>query len=208
MAKTADKPEPTTLATFRCSRGSRPFANAPACTSVRRPRAGCTTSCTRSSTTPSTRRSPATPTSVDVVHPRRRLDHGRRQRPRHSGRHSPDGEDPRRRAGDDRAARRRQVRQGQLQGLRRSARRRRVRRERAVRAAQGVGEARRQGVLHGLRARRRPPRSSRCSARLAHARRGTKVWFKPDDKIFTELAVRLRDAGARACASCRSSTRA
>ena len=61
---------------------------------------------------------------------------------------------PGRRARDDRAARRRQVRQGQLQGLRRTARRRRLRRQRALRAAQGVGEARRQGALHGLRARR------------------------------------------------------
>ena len=33
---------------------------------------------------------------------------------------------------------------------------------------------------------------------------GTKVWFKPDHEIFTELDVQLRHARRRACASCRS----
>ena len=138
--------------------------------------------------------------------PRRRLGHRQRQRPRHSGRHAPDGEDPGRRGRDDRAARRRQVRQGQLQGVRRTARRRRVRRERAVREAQGVGQARRQRALHGLRARRHDDQAE--GARQVGAKeRGTKVWFKPDDQIFTELQYDYATL-ATACASCRSSTRA
>ena len=80
--------------------------------------------------------------------------HRRRQRPRHSGGHPSDGKDSGRRARDDGAARRRQVRQGQLQSVRRTARRRRVGRQRAVRNSESLGQARRQRVLHGLRARR------------------------------------------------------
>ena len=48
---------------------------------------------------------------IAVTIHRRQLGHGRGQRPRHPGRRAPDGEDPGRRVGDDRPARRRQVRQ-------------------------------------------------------------------------------------------------
>ena len=76
----------------------------------------------------------------------------RRQRPRHSDRHQ-----GRRRAQalggrdrDDRAARRRQVRPEQLQGVGRPARRRRVGRQRAVRVAEAPHLARRQGAPDGV----------------------------------------------------------
>ena len=75
----------------------------------------------------------------------------------------PHRKDPGRRTRHDRAARRRQVRQGLVQGLRRSPRRRRLGRERAVGSAQGLGQARRQGALHGLRRVASRRRSSSCS---------------------------------------------
>ena len=72
----ADDPQATSSApattprTSPSSRASRPCASAPACTSARPVCAACTTSSTRSSTTPSTRRWPATATRVDVtIHP-------------------------------------------------------------------------------------------------------------------------------------------
>ena len=98
-------------------------------------------------------------------HPRRQLDHRRRQRPRHPGGHAPHREDARRRARADHAARRRQVRQEQLQGVGRPARRRRVGGERALRAARGDRGPRRQAAPHGVRARPHRRRSSRCWAR-------------------------------------------
>ena len=87
-------------------------------------------------------------------HPRGRLDHRGRQRARHPRGHARGGEDARGGGRAHRAPRRRQVRQGQLQGVRRAARRGRERGERALRAAQGVGEARGQAALHRLRPRR------------------------------------------------------
>ena len=63
--------------------------------------------------------------------PQRQLGHRRGQRPRHSRRHARDGQVGRR-GRPDGAARRRQVRERRLQGLGRPARRRRVRRQRAV----------------------------------------------------------------------------
>ena len=59
--------ESTTLGKSRFSRGSRRFANAPACTSDRRPSADCTTSSMRSSTTRSTKRSPDYADNVRVT---------------------------------------------------------------------------------------------------------------------------------------------
>ena len=127
----------------------------------------------------------------------RRLGHGGRQRPRHSGRHARE-RSLGRRSRAHRAARRRQVRQRQLQGVGRSARRRRVGGERAVRTARSGDLARRQRLPADLRTRRR--RRRRCRHTGVTERRGTKVTFKPDTQIFetTEysfdiLAQRLRE---------------
>ncbi len=91
-----------------------------------------------------------------------------RQRPRHSGRHA--RERPvgcRSRA--HRAARRRQVRQQQLQGFRRPARRRRVGRQRALRAARARDLAQPSGLPADLRARQAAHRSRRAPARRSGA---------------------------------------
>ena len=84
--------------------------------------------------------------------PHRQLGHGRGQRPRHPGRHARERQvGGRGRA--DRAPRRRQVRQRQLQGLRRPARRRRLGRQRALRTARSRNLAERTGSPAGVRAR-------------------------------------------------------
>ena len=57
----------TQAKTSRFSRVLRPFASGPACTSARPAPKDCTIWSTRSSTTPSTRRSPATAPHIDVV---------------------------------------------------------------------------------------------------------------------------------------------
>ncbi len=85
-----------------------------------------------------------------------------------------------------------------VQGVGRIARRRCVGRQRAVGAAEGLGQARRQRALHGLRARRSPTPSSRCLARSLPKDTGTTVWFKPDPMIFTRPHLRLRHAGTPA----------
>ena len=71
----------------RCSRVSRRSASARACTSAPPASAVCTTWSTRWSTTPSTRRWPATATHIEVTHAGRRRRPGGRRRPRHPGRH-------------------------------------------------------------------------------------------------------------------------
>ncbi len=84
--------------------------------------------------------------------PHRRLGHGHRQRPRHPGRPAHERQVGRR-SRADRAARRRQVRQRQLQGFRRSARRRRLGRQRLVRNARPRDLAQRPGLSAVVRAR-------------------------------------------------------
>ena len=84
--------------------------------------------------------------------PHRRIGHGHRQRPRHPGRSARERQvGGRSRA--DRAARRRQVRQRQLQGVGRASRRRRVGGQRAVRDARPRNLAQRPGLPAELRAR-------------------------------------------------------
>ena len=106
-------------------------------------------------------------------------------------------EDARRPGGADQAARRRQVRRLQLQGLRRSARRRRQLRQRALRGAERRDLARRlrlgAGLLQGRAHQQAAPDGP--SKQL-----GTKVHFLPDRSIFTvtefnydTLAQRLRE---------------
>ena len=91
---------------------------------------------------------------------------------------------PARRARADGAARRRQVRQEHLQGVRRPARRRRLGGERAVRAARGRGGPGRQPAPHGVRARQ----DGQEARDVGKARgTGTIVRFKPDPEIFTVL---------------------
>ena len=90
----------------------------------------------------------------------RQLRDRRRQRPRHSRR--PAHERPvGRRSRDDRAPRRRQVRQRQLQGLGRSPRRRHLGRQRAVRDARPRDLAQRPGLQADLRARQADAPASR-----------------------------------------------
>ncbi len=98
----------------------------------------------------------------------------------------------------DRPARRRQVRQRQLQGLGRSARRRRLGRQRAV----GERSSSRSGATarSTTRATSAAIRSTGLEVTGTTKKRGTKVTFKPDSQIFetTEfsfdtLAQRLRE---------------
>jgi hypothetical protein len=129
------------------------------------------------------RRTPRGPLRSHLAHhPRRRFDHGGRQRPRHPRRHARKGRE-RRRSRHDRAPRRRQVRQRQLQSLRRSARRRRQRRERRQRVAASSRSSAR--ARPGTRS---TPRRSQgpINAIGKTDRTGTKVTFKPDTKIFTK----------------------
>ncbi len=78
-------------------------------------------------------------------HPHRQLGDGGGRRPWHPGR-APRVRPRRGRGGPHQAARRRQVRQGSVQGLRRSPRRRGLGGERALGAARGRDLARRQGL--------------------------------------------------------------
>ena len=146
MAKTSDKPAQSVRRRADSGpQGTRSGSQAPRHVHrLHRRRAACTTSSTRSSTTRSTRRWPATATSIAVDDPRRRLDHRRGQRPRHPGRHPPDREDPGRRARHDRAARRRQVRQGHATRCPAVCTASACRSSTRSRRAQGLGQARRQ----------------------------------------------------------------
>ena len=62
--------------------------------------------------------------NIEVIDPRRQLHHRHRRRPRHPGGHAQEGEEVGGRSRHDHAPRRRQVRQQDLQGLGRPARRR------------------------------------------------------------------------------------
>ncbi len=142
--------------------------------------------------------------TVSVLHPPRQLDHGRRQRARHPGRRASGREDAGRRDRDDGPARRRQVRQEQLQGLRRAARRRRVVRQRALRDAQGVGEARRQGVLHGLRARRHEHEAEDVARRREEGVAARRSGSSPTTRSSPRRSSTATTRCAIGCASCRS----
>ena len=91
-----------------------------------------------------------------------------------------------------------------LQGLRRSARRRRVGGQRAVRLAQARDPPRRQGLLPGVRARAsRPPSSSRPASPIGAAPRSRSI---PTRDLQERARVLVRAARRRSCASSRTST--
>ena len=127
-------------------------------------RAGCTTSSTRSSTTPSTRRWPATATRSTSRSTSTTRSRSSTTAAASRSTCTKSGKSAAEVVLTD-AARRRQVRQRQLQGLGRSARRRRLGRQRALRVARGRDLARRQGLPAELRARRADRASSRPPAR-------------------------------------------
>ena len=184
----------TTPRTSRCSRGSRPSASAPACTSARPASWACTTSSTRSWTTPSTRPSPASAREVAVtIHPDNSITVVRR-RARHPVAIMEKEGQPGGRSRADRAALRREVRgRRRLQGLGRPARRRRVGRQRALRAAAGRDPPRRPRCTPGVLARRPAGRRSRKGAALAKgAPTGTTVTFLADADIFESLDFDFR----------------
>ena len=138
---------------------------------------------------PWTRPWPATPPGSRCELERRRLPHRHRQRPRHSGRPASQVQDQvRPRSDHDHAALGRQVRQQGLQHLGRPARRRRLRGQRAVRDAGGGGRARPAALRHGVLAAARRRASCRSLGAVKN-RRGTKVRFKPDEKIFGKGAA-------------------
>ena len=132
--------------------------------------------------------------------PHRRLGHRHRQRPRHSGRSARERQvGGRSRA--DRAARRRQVRQRQLQSVRRPARRRRLRRQRAVGNARSRNLAQRPGLPAELRARHTRPASSKSPARRSAAARRSRSSPTPrSSRPPSSASTRSRSA----CASSRS----
>ena len=128
-------------------------------------------------------------TWIEVRSRGRRLPVRHRQRPRHSRRPASQVQDQvRPRSDHDHAALGRQVRQQGLQHLGRPARRRRLRRQRAVREARGGGRARPAALRHGVLAAARRRASCRSWAPIKN-RRGTKVRFKPDEKIFGKGAT-------------------
>ena len=94
-----------------------------------------------------------------------RVVRGRRRRARHSGRSARRGETARGRGRDDDPARRRQIRQGWIQGIGRLARRRHLGRQRTLRMDDHARQARRLALGDEVRARSRPCRNSRRSAR-------------------------------------------
>ena len=167
-----------------------------------RSRAACTTSSGRSSTTPSTRRWPATATRIDVTLLAdggcRVVDNGRgipvdlqpastRARPAASRAHH--------------AARRRQVRRRGLQGLRRPPRRRRVGGQRAVDAARSS----RSTATASATAWSSPTAASRKAklevvGKAPRGRTGTTVTFWPDP-------TDLRGAPSSAPRPCSSASR-
>ena len=133
-----------------------------------------------------------TEVSVTIHADEQRL--GARQRPRHSGRHAR----RRRRLGGrghhDPAARRREVRPEQLQGVRRPARRGRLGRERPVGLAGTADLARRQGALRPLRDTATPSSICASSARPT-GEQGHRGALPRLDQHLLEPRLQLQDAG-------------
>ena len=184
------------------ARASTPCASGRACISATPTTArACTTWCTRSWTTPSTRRWPATATAITVTLNADGSVTVERQRPRHPDRH-PQGRRRFGRRGDhDPAACRRKVRPELLQGLGRPARRRRLGRQRAVRlagadasgaTARSTSCASRTAMAEApLRVGRRPPGGKRGTARRPSCR--SRKTFTMIEFDFATLEHRLRE---------------
>ena len=128
--------------------------------------------------------------------PHRQLDHGRRQRPRHSRRHARERQVGGRGRADG-AARRRQVRQRRLQGVGRAARRRCLGGQRALGVARPGDLARRHRVPAELRARQAHGRS-RCSParRSGAARRSASSPITRSSRRSSSASTRSRSACA------------
>ena len=141
-------------------------------------------------------------------HPPRQLDHRRRQRPRHPRRDHGEVQQARRRSRAHDAARRRQVRRRGLQGLRRSARRRRLGRQRARRVARGRHLRRRLPLEPALRARQAGHRPGQeGEARQGRAHRHDRV-LPARPGHLREGRLRLPTCSPSASARRRSSPRA
>ena len=102
----------------------------------------------------------------------------------------------------DRAARRRQVRQQQLQGLGRPARRRR--RRSSTRCPSGSSSRSGATARSTSRATSAATRRATCESPARRKRRGTKVTFKPDDRDLRDHASSASTRWPSACASWRS----
>ena len=133
-------------------------------------------------------------------HLQRRLRLGQRQRPRHPGRHARRGEDAGGRGRDDDPPRRREVRQGRLQGFGRLARRRRVGRQRALGENDNARPPRRQHVRDQVRARHHRRARSRRSARAEGT--GTYPVVQAGSRRFSR---RSTSRGARSRSACANS---
>ncbi len=121
-------------------------------------------------------------------HPARRrlVDHHRGRRPRHPGRQASRHEEKRPRGHLHGAPRGREVRAGQLQDRRRTARRRRQRRQRAVEGARRDGQARRRAMGDAVQAGQagRAAEEARAGARHRHDRLlPSRCRHLPEDRV-------------------------
>ncbi len=191
---------PTAPTRSRSWRASRPSDGDPACTSAPPTSGACTTSCGRSSTTPSTRRWPATPrTSRSTIQADGSI-HNVGQRTRRAGRQAEADRQGRPRGGAHRAPRGRQVRRWRLQGLRRPPRRGRERRQRplGVAARSSPRATARSGAQEYARGK---PTGPVKLIGPSNGRRGTTTMFMPDAEVFETvdfnfdtIAQRLRES--------------
>ena len=188
------------LPTSRSSRGSSRSASGPGCTSEAPARAVCTTSSTRSSTTPSTRRSAASarrswsgccPTAASrssttaAGSPCSPSPAGKRSQARGRGR-------------ADHAARRREVRRQVLRGVRRPAWRGRFRRERALDASSS-SRSRGDGFLWRQEFERGRPVTQADEGQGHRPRPGPHhVLARPE--VFTDTVEFKRETARRAAA--------
>ncbi len=173
--------------TSRSWRGWSRCAAAPACISAAPTRTRCTTWPPRSSTTRWTRRSPAMPRR-STSPAGRQLAERPGQWPRHPRRSASQVQDAQRARGHPHhAALRRQIRRRRVCDVRRPARRRQFRGQRAERLLEV--EVARDRVLWRQSYARGKPTTKLVNAGPVQNRRGTTIRFKPDPEIFGAAAV-------------------